>query len=84
MEFATNIYVDACVPKVIYDPAPGKTREQRAFGKDAKGVSTGSARSKAFLGVRKVERGMYSGPRASYGRYQVSETATDAINKGAR
>jgi len=81
---ATNTYVDACVLKMIFDPALGKTREQRAFGKDAKGVSTGPARSKAFLGVRKVEKGMWSGPRASYGRYQVGDTATDAINKGVR
>ena len=69
---------------MIYDPATGKTREQRAFGKDAKGVSTGSGRSKAFLGKRKVEKGMYSGPRASYGRYQVGDTASDAVNKGVR
>jgi hypothetical protein len=67
---------------MIYDPATGKTREQRAFGKDAKGVSTGSGRSKAFLGKRKVAKGMYEGPRASYGRYQVGDTASDAVNKG--
>ena len=87
MVCATNIYVDACVLKMIYDPALGKTREQRAFGKEAKGangVSTGSARSKAFIGNRKVEKGMWSGPRASYGRYQVGDTASDAVNKGVR
>lgn len=67
---------------MIYDPATGKTREQRAFGNTRNGVSTGSGRSKAFMGKRKVAKGMYDGPRASYGRYQVGDTASDAINKG--
>jgi hypothetical protein len=63
----------------MFDPALGKTREERAFGKDAK-----TKRAKEFYGTRKVERGMYSGRKASYGRYQVSETATDALNKSNR
>jgi hypothetical protein len=63
---------------MIYDPALGKTREQRAFGKDAKGVSTAISRSKES---RKSHFGMYDGRRASYGRYQVADTASDAMDK---
>lgn len=63
---------------MIYDPAAGKTREQRAFGKDAKGVSTHISRSKES---RKSHFGMYDGRRASYGRYQVADTASDAMDK---
>jgi hypothetical protein len=66
-----------CVP-MIYDPALGKTREQRAFGRDAKGVSTAISRSKES---RKSHFGIYDGRRASYGRYQVADTASDAMDK---
>lgn len=62
--------------EVIYDPALGKTRDQRAFG--------GDERAKSFMGTRKIEPGMYGGPRASYGRYQVSEQASDILNKQIR
>lgn len=60
----------------MFDPALGKTREERAFGKEAN-----SRRAQEFYGTRKVNPGMYTGPRASYGRYQVSEQATDSIRK---
>lgn len=60
----------------MFDPAVGKTREERAFGKNST-----SKRAQEFYGTRKVNTGMYNGPRASYGRYQVSEQATDAIKK---
>jgi hypothetical protein len=63
---------------MIYDPALGKTREQRALGRDAKGVSTAISRSKES---RKSHFGMYDGRRASYGRYQVADTASDAMDK---
>ena len=63
---------------MIYDPALGKTREQRAFGRDAKGVSTAISRSKES---RKSHFGMYDGRKASYGRYQVADTASDAMDK---
>jgi hypothetical protein len=63
---------------MIYDPALGRTREQRALGRDAKGVNTDISRSKE---TRKVHRGMYDGRRASYGRYQVGAMATDAMDK---
>ena len=63
----------------MFDPALGKTREERAFGKDAN-----SKRAQEFYGTRKVEKGMYSGPRQSVGRYQVSSQATDALNKSGR
>lgn len=63
----------------MFDPAVGKTREERAFGKNAK-----TRRAQEFYGTRKVEPGMYAGPRASYGRYQVSDTASDALDKSRR
>ena len=43
------------------DPALGKTRGERALGKN--GVRTESARLKEF---RVTNQGMYSGPRPSY------------------
>lgn len=61
---------------MIYDPALGKTRAQRAFGE--------TGRAKQFLGTRNVEPNMYGGPRASYGRYQVSEQASDILNRQLR
>lgn len=72
---------------MIYDPALGKTRAERAFGEsvDSKGLRKDKGRrAQEFLGTRKIEPGMYGGPRASYGRYQVSEQATDILNKQIR
>jgi hypothetical protein len=63
---------------VIYDPAAGKSRADRAFGETRKGVSTGTSRSKES---RKTHFGIYDGRRASYGRYQVADTASDAMDK---
>ena len=71
---------------MIYDPALGKTRAERAFGNDVdvKGVRTERSRAKAFYGTRNVEPNMYGGPRGSYGRYQVSEQASDILNRQLR
>lgn len=64
---------------VIYDPALGRNKEQRAFGEFAKGVRTGSARSKEFYGMRVSNQRIFSGPRNSVGVYQVADAASDVI-----
>ncbi len=61
------------------DPALGKTRGERALGKN--GVRTESARLKEF---RVTNPGMFSGPRPSYGQYSVSKNASDILNKSIR
>lgn len=55
----------------VVDPAVGPTR---AFNS---GV-IGSSRNGEF---RNVNVGMFSGPRPSYGRYNVSEQAQDILNR---
>lgn len=71
---------------MIYDPALGKTKAERAFGNDVdmKGVRTEKSRSKAFYGTRMIEKNMYGAPKTSYGRYQVSEQASDILNRQLR
>jgi len=72
---------------VIYDPALGKTRSERAFGEsvDSKGIRKDKGRrAQEFLGTRNVEPNMYGGPRSSYSRYQVSEQASDILNRQIR
>lgn len=64
--------------KKIKDPAVGRTREERAFGE---GVRTGSSRAKEFYGTRSIQGGIYGGVRPSFGRYQVSEQATDMLGR---
>lgn len=66
---------------MIYDPALGKNKEQRAFGEFAKGVGTRSSRAKEFYGTRSIQGGIYGGVRPSFGRYQVSEQATDMLGR---
>jgi hypothetical protein len=70
------------------DPAVGRSRAERAFGKDApkKGVKTKkapalkkSANKSKTLRVNKL--GMFDGPRPSYGKYNVSEQASDILNR---
>jgi hypothetical protein len=64
---------------MIYDPAVGKTRQQRAFGELAKGVPTGSSRAKQFYGLRVSNQRIFSGPRNSVGIYSVADAASDVI-----
>lgn len=64
---------------MIYDPALGKNKEQRALGEFAQGVRTGSARSKEFYGMRVSNQRIFSGPRNSVGVYSVGEAASDVI-----
>lgn len=66
---------------MIYDPAYGKNKEQRALGEFAKGVGTGPSRAKEFYGTRSIQGGIYGGVRPSFGRYQVSEQATDMLGR---
>lgn len=84
----------------MQDPAVGRTRAQRAFGPDKnqpqKGVSpkkrpskkASTAKKKAAPkkaeDIRNVNVGMFSGPRPSYQRYNVSERASDLLNRSKR
>lgn len=57
----------------------------RAFGET--GIPTVFGRSDEFMkasGTRMQNNGMFSGPRPSYGRYQVSPNAMDAVVRGKR
>lgn len=70
------------------DPALGRSRAERALGKDApkKGVNTKKAPvSKKQVNKSKDKRvnklGMFDGPRPSYGKYNVSEQASDILNR---
>lgn len=76
------------------DPAVGRTRAERAFGETRKseGVSPKKRRSKKAPqkskkkkgDIRNVNNGMFSGPKPSYQRYNVSEQASDILNKSKR
>lgn len=72
------------------DPALGRTRAQRALGefgpkkegdKENKTLPPKRSRLNEF---RVVHVGQYDGPRASYGRYNVSEQAADILNRSKR
>lgn len=55
------------------DPALGPTRAERAFGP--------RNRNQEF---RNINNGMFSDPKPSYGRYSVSQNASDVLNKSKR
>mgnify|MGYP006267443241 CR=1 FL=1 len=69
------------------DPALGRTRAERALGekldpkKKTKQMKSKRSRLNEF---RVVHVGQYDGPRASYGRYNVSEQAADILNRSKR
>ena len=69
------------------DPALGRTRAERALGesldpkKKSKQMKAKRSRLNEF---RVVHHGQYDGPRASYGRYNVSEQASDILNRQKR
>lgn len=77
------------------DPAVGRSRAERALGEDypnkKKGVSPKKRRSKkapqkskkkkTAPDIRNENSGMFSGPRPSYQRYNVSEQASDVLNR---
>lgn len=75
------------------DPAVGRSRAQRALGESypKKGVSPKKSRSKKAPqkpkkkgDIRNENVGMFSGPRPSYQRYNVSEQAQDVLNRSKR
>lgn len=85
---------------MVNDPALGRNKAERAFGKNAPnkiaektvakkattGVNTKKApSSKKQLNKAKDKRvnklGMFDGPRPSYGKYNVSEQASDILNR---
>jgi hypothetical protein len=69
------------------DPALGRTRAERALGEhlDPKKKSTQIKPKRSRLNeFRVVHVGQYDGPRASYGRYNVSEQASDILNRQKR
>ena len=69
------------------DPALGRTRAERALGesldpkKKSKQIKQKRSRLNEF---RVIHHGQYDGPRASYGRYNVSEQASDILNRQKR
>jgi hypothetical protein len=72
-----------------HDPAWGRSKAQRALGnyEDEKTTfGSKTARSKQWnqYGTRQINNGQFSGPRPSYGRYQVSEQAQDILNRSKR
>ena len=74
--------------KMPADPAWGRTKLQRALG-DTQSKNPNSlkmSRNESFhnYGVRNIANGEFSGPRPSYGKYQVSEQAQDILNKQLR
>lgn len=70
------------------DPAVGRSRAQRALGENypkAKKKPTELKAKRSRLNeFRVVHVGQYDGPRASYGRYNVSEQAGDLLNRSKR
>jgi hypothetical protein len=66
------------------DPVTGRSRAERALG--TPGVSTQKPSSEKAVRsrvneFRNVHIGMFDGPRPSYGRYNVSEQASDILNR---
>lgn len=69
--------------KKMKDPALGPTREERAFGElgnTPKKKTLKAVRSRVDE-FRNINNGMFAGPRPTYGRYNVSEQASDILNK---
>ena len=81
------------------DPATGRSRAERAFGKDTPNAVKATVPKKATTGVntkkapsskkqlnksketRVNHLGQFDGPRSSYGKYNVSEQASDILNR---
>ena len=79
------------------DPALGRTRAERALGEGHPNRTKKTATKKAVKSpfksqtkkskleeLRVVHVGQYDGPKASYGRYNVSKTASDGLNRQKR
>jgi hypothetical protein len=73
------------------DAATGRSRAERALGATAaKKATTGVNTKKAPVSKKQVNKakdkrvnklGMFDGPRPSYGKYNVSEQASDILNR---
>jgi hypothetical protein len=70
------------------DPALGRTRAERALGENMPGKKksekTLMPKRSRLNEFRVVHTGQYDGPRASYGRYNVSEQSADILNRQKR
>jgi hypothetical protein len=74
----------------VKDPAWGRSRAERALGEN---ITEKKSRTKKTPPVEKRSRlnefrvihvGQYDGPKPSYGRYNVSEQASDLLNRQKR
>lgn len=65
--------------KVSPNPATGRTKAERALGKDAPKKSPAKATS-----LRMATPGIFNGRRGAYGRYSASPAASDVIKKTPR
>ena len=72
----------------MHDPAVGRSRAERALGehmpgkkKTKKEPAPKRSRVNEF---RVIQSGMFDGPKPSYGRYNVSEQASDVLNRQKR
>lgn len=70
------------------DPAVGRTRAERALGESHPKAKKKPAELKAKRSrlneFRVIHHGQFDGPRPSYGRYNVSEQASDVLNRQKR
>lgn len=69
------------------DPALGRTKAERAFGKDRDKAPAKTPQKQVRSRVnefRNIQIGQFDGPRPSYGRYNVSEQAADILNRQKR
>ena len=66
------------------DPALGRTRAERAFGKDKPTPKEPAPKRSRLNEFRLINGGMFDGPKASYGRYNVSEQSADILNRSKR
>jgi hypothetical protein len=70
------------------DPALGRTRAERALGEHMPGKKKSKkvqAQKRSRVNeFRVIQSGMFDGPKPSYGRYNVSEQASDVLNRQKR
>lgn len=69
---------------MVKDPAWGKTKAERAGVSPKKRPSKKApqkSKKKTAPDTRNQNVGMFSGPRPSYQRYNVSEQASDILNR---
>jgi hypothetical protein len=68
--------------RLMEDAALGKSRAERAgFKKGVTTKKTPSSKRSRVNEFRNTNVGMFAGPRPTYGRYNVSEQASDVLNK---